>query len=60
MAKRFIDVTVNTQKEAMTNQDGSALTLTGQVRVLFEDSATKADILIALQRIKDRITEILP
>jgi hypothetical protein len=60
MAKRFIDVTVNTEKEAMTNQDGSALTLTGQVRVLFEDSATKADILIALQRIKDRINEILP
>lgn len=60
MAKRFIDVTVNTEKEAMTNQDGSALTLTGQVRVLFEDSATKADILVALQRIEDRINEILP
>lgn len=60
MAKQFIDASVNTTKEAMTLQDGTALTLTNQVRVLIEDTATKADILVALERVKDRINELLP
>jgi hypothetical protein len=60
MAKKFIDTSVTTTKEAMVNDDGTALTLVGQVRVLYEDTATKADLLIALERIKDRINEILP
>ena len=60
MAKQFIDASVNTEKEAMTVQSGAALTLTNQVRVLYEDTATKADLLIALERIKDRINEVLP
>jgi hypothetical protein len=60
MAKKFIDASVTTTKEAMVNDDGTALTLVGQVRVLYEDTATKADLLIALERIKDRINEILP
>jgi hypothetical protein len=59
MAKNFIDASVTTTKEAMVNDDGTALTLVGQVRVLYEDTATKADLLIALERIKDRINEIL-
>lgn len=60
MAKQFIDATVNTTKEAMTFQDGTALTLTGQVRVLIDDTARVADIIIALERVKDRINELLP
>lgn len=60
MAKQFIDATVNTTKEAMAFQDGTALTLTGQVRVLIDDTARVADIIIALERVKDRINELLP
>lgn len=60
MAKKFIDVTVNTVKESMTVQDGTALTLTGQVRVLYEDTATKADIIVSLERVLERIRETQP
>lgn len=60
MAKQFIDASVRTEKEAMAFQDGTALTLTNQVRVLIDDTATKADLLIALERVKDRINELLP
>jgi hypothetical protein len=60
MAKQFIDASVNTVKESLAFQDGTALTLTNQVRVLIDDTATKADLLVALERVKERINELLP
>lgn len=60
MAKKFIDVAIKTEKEAMTVQDGTALTLTNIVRVLYDDTATKADLLVALRRVEERINEVLP
>lgn len=33
MAKQYIDASVTTVKESMTKEDGTALTLSGQVRI---------------------------
>lgn len=60
MAKQFIDAAIKTEKESMAFQDGTALTLTNIVRVLIDDTASKADILVALRRVEDRINELLP
>ncbi len=61
MAKRFVDCSEVTELGSITNQDGSALTLTNTtgVRVLFDDTATPAQVLVALERAKLRITDIL-
>jgi hypothetical protein len=58
MAKHFIDALVTTDKESMTKQDGTALTLTGQVRILYDDAATKADLMVCIERIQERINEL--
>lgn len=60
MAKQFIDVAKEGANDAVTAlQDGSSLTLTNDVRVLFDDTQNKADLLIAIERAKDRINELL-
>ena len=43
MAKFFIDANHNTEKEAMVKQDGTALTLTNSVRVLYDDKEPRWD-----------------
>lgn len=58
MAKQFIDASVTTVKESMTKEDGTALTLSGQVRILYDDAATKADLMVCIERIKERINEL--
>jgi hypothetical protein len=57
MAKKFIDVTVNTDKADMVNGDGTSLTLTNSVRVLYDDTVEPAALFTALTRVRDRITE---
>lgn len=58
MAKFFIDAAVSTEKESMTKQDGTALTLTNGVRVLYDDTLTKRQLMVLLDRIRDRINEL--
>lgn len=57
MAKVFYDAAITTTKESMSAGDGTSLTLTNTVRVLYDDTATKADILVTLERIKEKINE---
>jgi len=58
MAEQFIDASVTTVKESMTKEYGTALTLSGQVRILYDDAATKADLMVCIERIKERINEL--
>lgn len=58
MAKFFIDAAVETDKGAMVKQDGTALTLTNGVRILYEDTLTKRQLMVLIDRIRDRINEL--
>lgn len=57
MAKQYIDAALTTAKESMTVTDGTALTLTNGVRLLWEDTLDKATLIVLIDRIKERIRE---
>jgi hypothetical protein len=57
MAKKFIDVAINDDKSAYELGDGTALSLTGQVRVVYNDALNSATLYSLLTRIRDRILE---
>lgn len=53
MAKKFIDITSGTNIDdgaTVTLQDGSALTLTNNVRVLYDDTKSTHELLVCLER----------
>ena len=56
MAKKFIDAALIDEKEAYELGDGTALTLVGGVRVLFDDTLEPATLHVLLTRIRDRLT----
>lgn len=57
MAKKFIDAAITTAKESMSLQDGTALTLTNKVRLLYDDTVKKGDLIVLIDRIRDRLLE---
>jgi hypothetical protein len=57
MAKKFVDTNVNIEKTAYLLGDGTALTLTNKVRVLFDDTLESAELYTILTRIRDRLLE---
>lgn len=59
MAQQYIDAAIATEKESMTETDGSGLTLTNDVRVLYEDTLDSRQLHVLLTRIRDRITQVL-
>lgn len=60
MAKKFVDAAIKTEQESMTLEDGSALTLTNGVRVLYDDTLGKGAIAVLLERIKNAILRLEP
>lgn len=60
MAKKFIDAAVKTEQESMALEDGTALTLTNGVRVLYDDTLEKGAIVVLLERIKNAILRLEP
>jgi hypothetical protein len=60
MAKKFVDAAIKTEQESMTLEDGSALTLTNGVRVLYDDTLEKGAIVVLLERIKNAILRLEP
>lgn len=58
MAKQFVDADITTEKESMAKQDGSALTLTNKVRVLYDDTLTTGELYTLLTRISERILQL--
>lgn len=60
MAKKFIDAAVKTEQESMALEDGTALTLTNSVRVLYDDTLEKHAIVVLLERIKNAILRLEP
>jgi len=57
MAKKFLDATAANAKDDIAVQDGSALTLTGVVRVLYEDTTAKLDLIAALEKCAIKLRE---
>lgn len=57
MAKKYIDAAVADSKDDMSTADGTALTLTNSVRVLYDDTVPKADLINLLERATDKIRE---
>lgn len=43
MAKKFVDLALSTDHAAVALQDGTALTLTNSVRILYDDTVPKAE-----------------
>ena len=60
MAKKFVDAAVGTEQESMTLEDGTALTLTNSVRVLYDDTLEKGAIVVLLECIKNAILRLEP
>lgn len=60
MAKKFIDAAIKTEQESMALEDGTALTLTNSVRVLYDDTLEKGALLVLLERIKHAILRLEP
>jgi hypothetical protein len=60
MAKKFVDAAIKTEQESMTLEDGTALTLTNGVRVLYDDTLEKGAIAVLLERIKNAILRLEP
>lgn len=60
MAKQFIDAAITTEQESMTLQDGSALTLTNGMRVLYDDTLDKQTLIVLIERIKHAILRLEP
>lgn len=60
MAKQFIDAAIITEQEAMALEDGSALTLTNGVRVLYDDTLEKQALVVLLERISHAILRLEP
>jgi len=56
MAKKFIDASLTNEKELYELGDGTALTLTNSVRVLYDDTLEPAALHVVLTRIRDRLT----
>ncbi len=57
MAKSFIDASVSTEKDAMVKQDGTALALAGAARVLYDDTLSKRQLSVLINRVADKIQE---
>lgn len=62
MAKKFIDLAVGTaiDTNGIALEDGSALTLTNKVRVLYDDTCSKHELEVLLKRAAALIRKLEP
>jgi hypothetical protein len=62
MAKKFIDLAVGTaiDDDSIALGDGTALTLTNKVRVLYDDALSKHEIEVLLKRAAALIRKLEP
>jgi len=62
MAKKYIDLAISTavDAKAISLSDGSALTLTNKVRVLYDDTCTRHELNVLLERARKVICELEP
>lgn len=58
MAKQFVDAAITTDKESVVLQDGTALTLTNSVRILYDDTLDTATLYTLITRLRDRILKL--
>jgi hypothetical protein len=57
MAKQFIDADITTEMDNMAISSGAALTLTNDVRILYDDALDTSVLYATITRIRDKILE---
>lgn len=62
MAKKFIDLARSTviDDKSISLSDGSALTLTNKLRVLYDDTCTRHELNVLMERARKVICELEP
>jgi hypothetical protein len=58
MAKQFVDASISTDKESVAKQDGTELTLTGNVRIVYDDTLDTKQLYVLISRLRDRILQL--
>lgn len=58
MAKQYFDAAVIDSRDDMSQVDGTALTLVKGVRLLYDDTINKSDLIALIDRIRDKIIEV--
>ena len=56
MTTQHIDAAVETEKSAMSTATGA--TLTNDVRIVYDDTLNTGELIVLIDRIKERILEI--
>lgn len=57
MAKKFMDGSAQSESSGLAIQDGTALTLTNKVRILWDDTTPNAELIHAITKIRDAINQ---
>jgi len=58
MAKVYIDAAIEDARDGLSTADGSVLTLTNDVRLLYDDTLSTSDLFVLIDKIKERIQEL--
>ena len=58
MAKQYIDIALEDDNEGLAVSSGAALTLTNDVRVLYDDAISPGDLYVVLTRARDKLVEL--
>jgi hypothetical protein len=58
MANKYLDISYTTAPESMSEADGSALTVTNDVRVLYDNATANQQIILALQRAIEKLAAL--
>lgn len=58
MAKQYVDAAIETEKDDMAQADGTSLTLTNDVRILYDDTLDASQLYTLITRIRDKIAMI--
>lgn len=57
MAKKFVDGDAQSERATTTLQDGTALTLTNKVRILWDDTYPNLELKVAIDKLRDAIIQ---
>lgn len=58
MAKQYVDAAVETVRDSISKSSGAALTLTNDVRILYDDTLSTEELVACIDKMKERILEI--
>jgi len=57
MAKIFIDSAIPDSRDDMAEEDGAALTLTGDIRIVYDNTKPFGDLVTLIHRMADKMRQ---